>query len=169
VAALPPAEPTFGKGEFVRAEVSPDPDHTQPDRPAWRAVGTLTKGRVDTHLFVSFSYADGIDLSDDFALVLDTWVPEGQQTPAQLLLLLTEKGGATYLASTGRPLSSPGHARTFVPLSSFSLAGWSKDANGRLDPADLASISVGWGGYFGEQGEVVALSVGLPQVGRLGG
>ncbi|NDK17280.1 MAG: hypothetical protein GW911_35075, partial [Armatimonadetes bacterium] len=30
VTALPPTEPTFGKGEFVRAEVSPDPAHAQP-------------------------------------------------------------------------------------------------------------------------------------------
>ena len=169
VTALPPTEPTFGKGEFVRAEVSPDPAHAQPDRPAWRAVGTLTKGRVDTHLFVSFGYPAGIDLSDGFALAFDTWVPDGQQTPAQLLVILTEKGGAAYLASTGRPLGSSGHARTFVPLSSFSLAGWSKDAAGRLDPADLASISIGWGGYFGEDGEVVAFSVAAPQAGRLGG
>lgn len=163
ITSLPPAEPTVGKGQFVRANVARQPE----GEANWRAVGTLTKSDVDTHLFLSFDYPPVLDLSTAHSLVFDTWVPRGQQTPVQLLVILGEKGGAHYIAHSNRPLGSPGHVRSFVPLDSFRLAGWSKDPKGRLDLDDIVSVKIGWGGYFGQAGEVIEFAVALPQAAGL--
>jgi hypothetical protein len=165
---LPPAEPTEGHGEFVKGTLSPDAARSQPGAPVWQASATLTKSDVDTHLFVVFPYPNRVDLSSAACLVIDTWVPEGQQTPSQVLVILHEAGGAAYIANADRSLAAPGHARSLVLPSAFNLAGWTKDANSRLDLADVTRVSIGWGGYFGKEGEQVGFSVALPQVARRG-
>ena len=159
--------PEVGKGEHVRAEVEPLARPDRGDGPAWRARGVLTKGDVDTHLFLSFRYDAPAPLSGSHCLTLDTWVPAGQTTPSRLLVLLGEDDGSTYIADTSRPLGAAGHVHSFVPLSSFSLAGWSKDPDGGLDLTRITSVSIGWGGYYGREGEVVEFTLGLPGVGRL--
>ena len=58
-------------------------------------------------------------------------------------------------ASAGRALSEPGWQESVIWLESFSLAGWSKDTNSRLDLDAISAISVGWGGYFGKDDERV--------------
>jgi hypothetical protein len=168
VSPLPPAEPTEGHGEFVKGTLSPDAARSQPGAPVWQASATLTKSDVDTHLFVVFPYPNRVDLSSAACLVIDTWVPEGQQTPSQVLVILHEAGGAAYIANADRSLAAPGHARSLVLPSAFNLAGWTKDANSRLDLADVTRVSIGWGGYFGKEGEQVGFSVALPQVARRG-
>ncbi|MBI2299479.1 MAG: hypothetical protein HYU66_11145 [Armatimonadetes bacterium] len=164
--SLPGLTAGAGGGEFVRREFGPDPDHATAEQPAWRAVGTLTKGQVDTHLFVSFSAAKPLDLRGADSLVIDTWVPDGQKTPAELLVIVREAGGGDFLASTGRAMSRAGRVRVYLPLDRLALAGWSKDADGVLDPGRVEAISVGWGGYFGTEGEEVAFSVAAPLLGR---
>jgi hypothetical protein len=122
---------------------------------------------VDTFLFAQFHYPQPLDLQGTDFLVLDSWVPQGQRTPNQLLVILREKEGAEYLASTGRQLGVPGHNRTWLPLSTFRLAGWSHDQNGHLDLSDIAEVRVGWGGYIGTEGEKVEFTVSLPQTAAL--
>ncbi|MGQ9732837.1 MAG: hypothetical protein ACUVX8_16385, partial [Candidatus Zipacnadales bacterium] len=127
---------------------------------------TLTKSDVDTHLFVSFSYPERVDLTRMACLVIDTWVPVGQQTSNRILVILHEEGGADYIANTGRSLATAGHSTSYVGLNHFQLAGWSKDENARLDLDRLTRISIGWGGYLGQAGEIVEFSVGLPRAAR---
>ena len=167
VASLPACEPTVGKGKFVDANVARQSHAEAGGRPAWRAVGTLSKGGVDTFLFLSFDYAEPLDLSDAHVLALDTWVPEGQRTPSRLLVIVREKGGGDFIARAGRALNVPGHAQTFLPLSELKLAGWSKDSDGELDCSRVAFVRIGWGGYYGQKGEVVEFSAARPQVGRI--
>ncbi|MFQ6098039.1 MAG: glycosyl hydrolase, partial [Armatimonadota bacterium] len=164
---VPNVKPVLSKGEFVEGTLAPDEAHGADDAPAWRAVGTLTKGDADTFLFVSLNYAKPIDLSEAHSLVFDTWIPEGQQTPAQLLVIVRDADGGDYIARTGRPLSASGPAESVVPLSSLSLAGWSTDSNGRLDLNRVTSISIGWGGYYGKKGERIEFSLALPQIGSV--
>ncbi|MFQ5811376.1 MAG: glycosyl hydrolase, partial [Armatimonadota bacterium] len=166
VESLPRVEPTEGHGEFVRAEVRPDEVNSTPERAVWRAVGTLTKGAVDTFLFTSFNYPEGIDLSRAESLVIDTWAPDGQATPSQILCILHERNGANYLAPIGRSLATPGHVQAYLPLSKLQLAGWSKDANGRLDADQIIRVSIGWGGYFGTEGETITYGLALPRTAR---
>lgn len=158
---LPGTKPTVGRGEFVRETLEPVPAQgTQSD--GWRAGATLTKGQVDTYLFLSFPYEQPQDLSQAEALVLDTVVPEGQATSTELLLVLRDKDGTEYLARTGRSLSAPGKERTVVPLSRFEQAGWSHSTKGTLDARHICEVRVGWGGYYGTLGETVDFTTQMP-------
>jgi hypothetical protein len=164
---VPKAEPTTPHGEFVRADLGLDPMNGQADSPAWRATGVLTKTQVDTFLFAQLHYPKRADLSDGDCLVLETWVPEGQRTPSQILVILHEEGGGDFLAETGRSLAAAGRQRSVIPWDRFQLAGWSKDADGLLDLKRVSDIRIGWGGYLGTAEEKIAFSFTLPQVGVL--
>lgn len=166
--ALPTVTPGVGKGEFVQGGSEVDEALSTPDAPAWRMTGTLTKSNVDTFLFATFQYPDGINMSDADCLVLDSWVPEGQTTPTDLLVILTDADGGQYLASTGRRMGATGRQEAFLPISAFELAGWAKDPNGRMDLACITAMSIGWGGYFGKEGERVQFTLATPKVGVLG-
>ena len=164
---MPETQPIMGHGEFVRAELTADATHSRDGSPAWQADAVLTKSNVDTHLFLQFRTPQPLDLSDADCLALETWVPEGQTTPTQLLVILHEEGGGDFLAETSRSLAAPGRERTFVALSRFQLAGWSKDADGILDLKRVGDIRIGWGGYFGADRERIQFSVALPQFGAV--
>lgn len=162
---VPDVKPSMAGGEFVRAELLPDATRSKPGQPVWRASSVLTKGHVDTFLFVRFIFPEPIDLDGTDCLVIDSWVPEGQTTSNQLLAIVQEKGGGDFLASTGRSLGVSGHSRVFVPVSRLALAGWSKDADGVLDLKRVGEVRIGWGGYLGSEGERVEFSVALPRTG----
>jgi len=167
--ATPEVNPTVGHGEFVRAELTPDAARSRLDSAAWQAAAVLARSNVDTHLFIQFHYSQPLDLGDADCLAIETWVPDGQSTPSQILVILHEEGGGDFLAETGRSLAAPGRECPFVALSRFQLAGWSKDADGVLDPKRVSDIRIGWGGYFGAQEEKVQFSVAMPQVGAVAG
>jgi hypothetical protein len=157
---LPDVKPVVGCGEFVRAELTGDSSR-------WRAVGTVTKSHVDTHLFLSFNFPQPVNLSGGEVLALETWVPEGQGTPTELLVILHDSQGRDFVAHAGRSLGAPGRWQSFVLLSQFQLAGWSKSRDARLDLSAIAAIRVGWGGHLGTAGEKVEFATAPPQVGRL--
>lgn len=152
--------PEIARGEFVREQMEP---MARGGKPGFRIRGTLTKSQVDTYLFARFFPKQPLDLREADALVFDTSVPEGQRMTGQLLVILHEKGGADYLANTGRLLSAPGTEECWVSPENFQLAGWSTDANGRLDLEEITEVRIGWGGYYGEEGETVEFTVGLPE------
>lgn len=162
---VPVTEPTTPHGEFVRSELTPDAARARPGSPAWQAAAVLTRGKTDTHLFLQFRYPQPLDLGNGDCLALETWVPEGQTTANQVLVILHEEGGGDFLAETGRSLAGPGREQTFVALNRFKLAGWSQDADGVLDLKKVSEIRIGWGGYLGTEGEKVQFSVALPQLG----
>lgn len=161
---IPNVAPTAPHGEFVRGEVVPDVVQSANQAIVWQARSVLTRSGVDTHLFAQFHYPQALDLSGDDCLVLETWVPQGQSTLSQLLVILHEQDGGDFLAETGRSLASPGREQSIIPLGQFRLAGWSKDADGELDLRRVQDIRIGWGGYFGTEGERVHFSLALPQV-----
>jgi hypothetical protein len=161
--------PTVIRGEFVRAELAADLAHATTNQPAWRSSATLTRGQVDTFQFAQFHFEPVQDWVGVDHLDLETWVPERQGTPNQLLVILHEEGGGDFLLETGRSLAGPAYERMFLPLDRFQLAGWSKDGDGRLDPRRIQDVRIGWGGYLGAEGEKVEFSVRLPQLGRTDG
>ncbi len=161
---LPMVEPTVPHGEFVRAEVTHDDAHSNPQAPAWQATATITKSQVDTFLFLDFHFPDLLDLGNTECLSLDTWVPDGQRTPSQILVILQEEGGEDFLASTGRSLAGSGHELSYLPLRQFQRAGWSQPGDGVLDPRKVRAIRIGWGGYLGTEGETVRFSAALPKL-----
>jgi len=161
--ALPVVEPAVGRGEFVREDLQ------RPEVPgqgsAWRARAKLTKGDVDTFLFLRFPLPEVQDWSRCECVVLKSVVPAGQGTPSQLLVILQEDGGGDFIAHTGRSLAVAGSETTYLPFSRFQHAGWSKDADGVLDLKRIKEIRVGWGGYLGHEGETVEFSVTMPGLG----
>lgn len=160
-------KPSVIRGEFVQAELTPDSTRSTSERPVWQARATLTKSQVDTFFFAQFHHAPSLDWTGVDHVELESWVPEGQSTPSQLLVILHEEGGGDFLVETGRSLAGAGPERTFLPLDRFQLAGWSKDADGRLDPKRIQDIRIGWGGYLGSTGERIAFSVAAPRLGRV--
>ncbi len=164
---LPAAQPAVARGEFVRETLAPDPEATRPGRSAWRAHATLTKGDVDTFLFVRFPFPDGLDLGKAEFLEIESWVPRGQRAPTQLLVILKERGGGDFLAATPRSLSEAGHDRCFLALDRLQLAGWSQDTDGVLDRRRVAEIRVGWGGYVGRENEQIEFRLLMPRAGMI--
>jgi len=161
--ALPDASPRVARGEFVREQFDRVDQEGVEGRDVWRAQATLARGQVDTFLFVCFSYADSVDLSEATAIEVESWVPEGQRTATQLLVIVHEKGGGDFIATTARGLNAPGYERSFIPLNRLQLAGWLEDADGMLDLSRVEEIRVGWGGYLGEEGEQVVFRVTAPR------
>ena len=158
--ALPPIQPVVGAGEFVEKAVAQEAGW-------WSAVATLKRGGVDTHLFLSFRHPAGLDLSGAAGLAVRTATPSGQGSGASLLLIVRDADGGEYLANAGRPLSRPGEVLSVVPWSLFQAAGWSTDPNGRLDLGRITAINVGWGGYYGAEGERIQMRVRAPEAFRL--
>lgn len=154
---LPEVAPQVGKGQFVQAELSGDASS------GWQAAGTLKKSEVDTHLFLTFEYSDKIDLNGAQGVAFETSVPPGQGTHAELLVMLREQGGADYIARSGRLLSGPERVRSLLLFSEFHLAAWSKDDNDQLDLPQVTAIRVGWGGYYGTEGERIEFRTSSPR------
>jgi hypothetical protein len=150
---LPVVKPTVGGGQYVRSELTGDPVA------GWCAAGVLTKGQVNTHLFVSLNYEPPLALGESVGLMIESSVPEGQHTPAELLVFIHMKDGGDYLAGTGRYLNVPGANRTYVMFSQFKPFGSSKTARGHMDLSQVAALRVGWGGYFGAEGEKISVTV----------
>lgn len=148
------SKPTVGQGTFVRSELTGD-EHS-----GWRAAATLTKGEVDTFLFLNFAYGGPLDLSEADGLAIDVDMPEGQITTAELLVFLNIAGGDRFLAGTAHYLNTPGRSRAYVMFSQFRPFGQTR---GPLDLTKVASISVGWGGYFGTIDEKIVFAVKPPQ------
>jgi hypothetical protein len=161
---LPIPEAKLAYGEFVDGQLQSETAQSEARQPAWTARARLRKGQVDTYLFVRLPYPQGLDLSRSDCLTFDTWVPAGQATPISLIVVLHKKDGGDFFVSTPRSLAAPGHQRTFVPLSRFQLAGWSKDADGELDLKRVDEVRVGWGGYLGSEGERVEFGFALPEM-----
>ena len=164
---LPLVVPTTAHGEFVTGELNRAQSPGRSDEPRFDAKARLTKAKVDTFMFVKFHYDKPVNLSAADCVVIDTWIPQGQKTHNEILVILHEEGGGDFLASTGRSLGSSGHERSFVPLDRLQYAGWSHDADGVLDPKRVTDVSIGWGGYLGVEGEQVQFQVSSPQLGLI--
>jgi hypothetical protein len=147
-------EPAVGQGQFVQSELTGD------DTSGWRAAATLTKGQVDTFLFLNFAYPVPLDLTVCEGLAIDASVPQGQRSGTELLVFLNTSSGDRFLGSTGRYLNSPGSSRAYAMFSQFRPFG---QTVGELDLSRVASISVGWGGYLGTEGEQISVTIKPPQ------
>ena len=158
---LPEAAPVAANGEFVTASIEPDPALG-----GWRASGTITKANVDTFLFSVFNYPAPVDVHDATYLSLDLWLPEAQKANVPMLVILRDTGGLEFCAETGVPLNAAGHACCNIPMNRFQRAGWRPMPDRALDSANIAAISVGWGGYFGAENENVTFRFSPPRIAR---
>lgn len=153
VTALPDVDPVPGAGEFVRSTI----ERTDA---GWRAVGTITKTGVDTFLFLGFNYPAPLDLSRADHLVLDVTNPEQPECGARITCLITDADDVMYMTTTRIFLRAGEPHRAFLPRSTLHRAPWSKGPDQPLDWSRIKAISVGWGGYLGQEGERVEFTLG---------
>ena len=66
-----------------------------------------------------------------------------------------------YLAHCGRALAEKGRERSYVPFSSFGRHGHS-GKTAIFDPAKVRQFRIGFGGYFGEEGQTISYEVTPP-------
>ena len=155
---LPEVKPAMAQGEFVRTEVTPDAAHSQPERPAWPAASKLTKGQVDTFMFVRF-------------LLPRTLEPGGRRVPGDRCLgsgrPATPDSAPGHRAGKGRRrfhrqhrrlAGSPGHHRLFVPVEPAPAArAGPRTRTASLDLKQVSEVRIGWGGYLRNRGRAGAI------------
>ncbi|MHB1456988.1 MAG: glycosyl hydrolase [Armatimonadota bacterium] len=161
---LPFIKPTVTNGQYVNCELQGNKDEKQSW--SWKVVSTLTKGQTDTFAFLLFSYPQLLDMSATDLISFDTWVPEGQNSTAKMIMMLHEKDGGDYFIDTNRSLNASGYQKLIIPIDRFQLAPWSSDKDGQLNIKQIERIVIGWGGYFGNEGEKLEFSVGNPLIGK---
>lgn len=133
----------------------------------WQLEGRLTADRVNTFLFAGFVYEPSVDLTDSVSLCFTAALPEKQQASIPLLVILIDAAGVEYLAETGIPMSGSGTHHCQVPLRRFRRAGWCSQVDKALDFSAITTIRIGWGGYYGPEGEAVRFSVSAPGKNRI--
>jgi hypothetical protein len=155
--ALQPSAQVVGKGEFVQGGFERGKIN---GKDGFKTRARLSKSNVDCYLFLSFIFSEEVDISEASHLYFQISIPAGQKSPAHIFIFLRDKEGNESIANTGVLLSDNGERDLYVPLTSF--APWGKDK-----PADLkkiSTISIGWGGYYGEEGEELVFSTTPPQI-----
>jgi hypothetical protein len=156
--------PTFNAGQYVQQTAL----RQNEAKTMWQAVGTLSKGNTDTFLFMSFDYDPPVDLHAAAFLAASVDVPAKQAAATQLIMLLRDKNGVEYYCNTGRFLNEPGLIDFYCPLNGFERAGWVKGPDKSIDLTAIATMRIGWGGYYGKEGESVMFSTSAPATGSLG-
>ena len=88
------------------------------------------------------------------ALELRLRRPSTAGSPPALVVQLEETGGALWvLAGTAAP------GRQVLALADAKPAPWAPDPDGRLDPARVRAVWVGWGAHAGQPGETLSLGL----------
>ncbi|HUW62230.1 MAG TPA: glycosyl hydrolase [Candidatus Bathyarchaeia archaeon] len=151
---LPSVEPTAAHGEYVDATLTPIPE-----KRGWNALAKIKKSDVDTFFFLQFAYPNPVDLSGAASISFDAETPPGQSAGTSLLVILRDKNGVEYFADTGYPLRGEAPHRCSVPMALFEHAGFSRGPEGPLDFAAVSTISIGWGGYTGTEGDTVEFTI----------
>lgn len=153
------SSPTISPGEFVEGELR---ESKSGKEMGWQAKGKLKKGNVDCFLFLSFHSPSPLDFGKVKYLLFDIDIPNGQTSPAHLYVILRDDKGTEYIANTELLLSDGGKRELFVPLDSFQSVPWKEKA--QIDWERITAISIGWGGYYGEQGEEICFTASPPKL-----
>lgn len=164
---MPPVSPTAGHGEFLTAELIPDPEFSAEAKPAWRASGTVAKDGEDTFFFVCFDYPQPVDLSEATGLSAEVWRPAGQRCRKPVLVMVTDRRGAVFMADTHQSMGDEGSVRCVVPLSAFEATSWGTQGTGSCDWSAITSVKIGWGGYRSSAGDQIAFATRPPETARI--
>ncbi|MCC7376003.1 MAG: B12-binding domain-containing radical SAM protein [Verrucomicrobiales bacterium] len=159
--------PSLLMGEHVSGTLDPVGYDMDGSEKEWQARGILTRGGVDTYLFVRFTYRRATPFADSDGLVFPTQVVSTRNPQLSLVIIIQTRSGAEFMCVTGRSLKSEGRQSTEVFFQDFQRAPWSNHGDPKLDGRAISQIRVGWGGYYGCEKEVVQFTVGTPQAFRI--
>ena len=125
------------------------------------AKARLLKGNVDTFLFMPYVYAASPCVDGMRGIAFETDVKDDQPHAPELLVFAAMEDGSMFLAHAGRSLAEKGRERSYVPFTSFV-----RHANiGKMttfDPKKVRQFRIGFGGYFGEEGQTISFEVTPP-------
>ncbi len=162
--SLPETEPVVLHGQFAPGCVEEDAALSASSGKAWRASALLTKGNVDTFLFVGFEYSPAVDLGIAACVTLELWLPSEQKAAVPMLVVLRDESGVEYYAEAGVPMNAAGRFTIHAPLHRFQRAGWSGITDKALNLKAISTIRIGWGGYLGAENETVVFSCSAPRL-----
>ncbi|MBC7330080.1 hypothetical protein H5T88_06950 [bacterium] len=123
-------------------------------------IGAKIVGRGDAWVFPHIVLPEDLDLSKFKGLEICSYVPEGKERNAGLLVQLIEEGGGTWMIGGMRSLREDGWKRDVVIFSSARPTQWGPDPDGKLELEKVRKIMIGWGGYSGEIGENIEFWLG---------
>ncbi|MBQ7190218.1 MAG: hypothetical protein IJR99_12480 [Kiritimatiellae bacterium] len=126
-----------------------------------RSFGKVVTSNVDTFCFTAYRYGQPVIPQEASGLLLDVRIPKRQDHAPVLLVFAVDRQGGRYIANTSQPLSQPGEAQIALSFNQFAPFGETK---GELNPQDIVSIEIGWGGYFGIAGQTIELETRPPAV-----
>lgn len=160
-AIRPCAAPRLGKGQYVAGEVTPLADGFT------RVATTLTKSDVDTFAFLVHPYAQSPFTASSKGVSFEVRVSEAGGGNAMLGVFLVTKDDQHYYAQIPISLSQVGVHKVTCSFSNFGLHRGRQGGTGRLRPEDVGQINIGYGGYFGREGERVVFEVSTPAAAEL--
>ncbi|MGN0847796.1 MAG: hypothetical protein ACI4RA_10495 [Kiritimatiellia bacterium] len=158
----PLAEPVqgvaLGKGVHVKGGEAPRAE-------GWRRVDvTLTKTGVDTFAFLARDYARGPFPAGAKGVAFSVRVPETTGGGTRCGVFLGTEDGNQWYAQGRVSLSEKGEAEVAFAFAEFNLHGAKQGRRpARLRAEDVRRISIGFGGYFGREGERVVFEASEPK------
>ena len=157
---MPLGAPVVKVGEPSRARDVKAEFKVNPDNSAW-AQARILKGGVDTFMFLPYVYASSPYVAGMRGVTFETEVKADQAHAPELLVFASMEDGSMYLAHCGRSLADKGRERSYVPFSAFGRHG-SAGKTAIFDPAKVRQFRIGFGGYFGEEGQTISYEVTPP-------
>lgn len=155
---LTPCQPTCSHGTWVTARFSSQADSSG----KYQAEGILQKSDTDTYEFIVFDYPNPEDCSDIMGFRIPVFIPARQPGATPLRIIVRDRNGIEYMATTEFLLSEPLREQVFLPRWRFEWAGWNT-LPPPIDWSAIVHIRVGWGGYFGKKGERLTFLTGAPE------
>lgn len=153
---LPEVKPIVQRGVDVREVLSVEGTSAT-------ATATLAKSNVDCHLFLEYGYSVPQDLSGARYLTVKIQIPDRQESPASILVVVVDTAGREYYVESGVCLGTAGTFSCVLPLGEFERAGWRANApEGPLDLAHVGAIRIGWGGLYGNEGDRLSFTATPP-------
>jgi len=148
------SEPGLGKGTYVKGTVR------KLDDGFTRAETTLTKGGVDTFAFMTHGYDRSPFPADAKGVAFRIRVPEANPGSARLGVFLVTKDRTSFYAHTAVSLTKAGTQEVSCLFTEFFRHG--NRGTGTLRIEDVRQVNVGYGGYYGQEGERVTFDVSSP-------
>jgi len=153
--------PGLGKGAYVNGTVRKLDDGFS------RAETTLTKGGVDTFAFMTHSYARSPFPVDARGVAFKIRVSEANLGSARLGVFLVTKDRTSFYAHTNISLSRAGMQEVTCLFSEFFRHGNRGTSTLRVE--DVRQVNIGYGGYYGQEGERVMFDIAAPAAAVLAG
>ncbi len=154
------AESLTGGGEHVDGRLETLPDGVLV------AHARITKTNENTHQFVVRRLSEPLTLHPSDMIRITGAITQAPEEGPMLLCILRDRRGSEVFAPLNVPVSQGVRFDVLLPRSLFAPAGW-RDQPGVIDWTQIDSLSIGWGGYYGVEGQQLAVRTDPPRLVRV--